>query len=160
MFKSKMGHFQTGVLEYNKGKGEKKRVWSLCVCFFAQSHKTFPRMPRAEKDKVNNINTVCLTSAQLTFSLFFLLLPCSIPDSLCLFATFLCLFFLLLAASPIHSGTPHRPLLWTDVPRPCHLLHWHPVHDHHHRQRHRQGGILRQLHHPREEPPPGPRGRG
>lgn len=90
MFKSKMGHFQTGVLEYNKAKGEKKRVWSLCVCVFAQSHETFPRMLRAEKDKVNNINTVRLTSAQADILPFFpppppLLHP-RLPLSLCYFS--------------------------------------------------------------------------
>lgn len=61
---------------------------------------------------------------------------------------------------PPPSGPSHWQILRPDVPGPSDLLHGHPVHDHHHWQRHRQRGILCQLHHPREEPPPGTRRRG
>lgn len=48
------------------------------------------------------------------------------------------------------SGSSRRQVLRPQVAGSDHLPHGHPVHDHHHRQRHRQGGLHGQLHHPRE----------
>lgn len=73
-------------------------------------------MPRAEKDKVNNINTVRLTSAQTDILPFF---P-PLPDSLCLSAASHRLTLLTLSVGP-HIGrycgqsSPGRVISYTGI---------------------------------------------